>query len=119
MPTRNERLDTLRMIISNNKIKTQQELVALLQEYDIVVNQSTLSRDLLKIRAQKSHGANNCYIIPNAERYKRVYDEIQKTAPHKPTIDELINKVDKMAEELALLKKDLQLIKEQDNSAKD
>lgn len=112
MAKRNERLDTLRMIISNYRIRTQQELVARLQEYGISINQSTLSRDLLKIRAQKNHDADHCYSIPGAEYYKRVYENIQKTAPQQPTFDELITRVERLTEELENLKAELLKLKQ-------
>ena len=74
MKAKNDRLETLRMIISSRQMGNQEELLAALREEGFVVTQATLSRDLkqLKVAKAATMRGNYVYVLPNVTMYKRV-----------------------------------------------
>ena len=72
--TRDDRLDTLRMIISSRTMRSQEELLGALREEGFQLTQATLSRDLKMLKVVKASGVdgNYVYVLPNITMYKRV-----------------------------------------------
>ena len=79
MRIKKDRLETLRMIISSREMRSQEELLAALQEEGFKLTQATLSRDLkqLKVAKAASMGGNYVYVLPNVAMYKRVSSPAQ------------------------------------------
>lgn len=74
MKTKNNRLETLRMIISSREMSSQEELLNALENEGFRVTQATLSRDLKQLKVAKAatlHG-KYVYVLPNETMYKRV-----------------------------------------------
>lgn len=74
MKVKNDRLETIRMIVSNQEISSQEELLAELRKEGFQLTQATLSRDLKQLKVAKAatmHG-NYVYVLPNVTMYKRV-----------------------------------------------
>jgi transcriptional regulator of arginine metabolism len=74
MKVKNNRLETLRMIISSQQLGSQEELLSALQKEGFTLTQATLSRDLkqLKVAKAASMSGNYVYVLPNETMYKRV-----------------------------------------------
>ena len=74
MKTKNNRLETLRMIISSRELGSQEELLNALQEEGFKLTQATLSRDLKQLKVAKASTlrGNYVYVLPNDTMYKRV-----------------------------------------------
>ena len=74
MKSKNNRLDTLRMIISSREMGSQEELLQALQKEGFSLTQATLSRDLkqLKVAKAASMNGNYVYVLPSQTMYKRV-----------------------------------------------
>ena len=74
MKTKNNRLETLRMIISSRELGSQEELLGALQDEGFQVTQATLSRDLKQLKVAKAATlrGNYVYVLPNDTMYKRV-----------------------------------------------
>ena len=74
MKTKNNRLETLRMIISSRQLGSQEELLNALQEEGFKLTQATLSRDLKQLKVAKASTlrGNYVYVLPNDTMYKRV-----------------------------------------------
>ena len=74
MKTKNNRLETLRMIISSRDLGSQEELLNALENEGIRVTQATLSRDLKQLKVAKADTlrGNYVYVLPNDTMYKRV-----------------------------------------------
>jgi transcriptional regulator of arginine metabolism len=74
MKTKNNRLETLRMIISSRELGSQEELLNALGNEGIRVTQATLSRDLKQLKVAKAATlrGNYVYVLPNDTMYKRV-----------------------------------------------
>jgi transcriptional regulator of arginine metabolism len=74
MKTKNNRLETLRMIISSRDLGSQEELLNALENEGIRVTQATLSRDLKQLKVAKAATlrGNYVYVLPNDTMYKRV-----------------------------------------------
>jgi len=74
MKVKNNRLETLRMIISSREVGSQEELLNALQEEGFKLTQATLSRDLkqLKVAKASTMRGNYVYVLPNDTMYKRV-----------------------------------------------
>ena len=74
MKTKNNRLETLRMIISSRELGSQEELLNALENEGIRVTQATLSRDLKQLKVAKAATlrGNYVYVLPNDTMYKRV-----------------------------------------------
>lgn len=79
MKSKNDRLDTLRMIISSREMGSQEELLQALQKEGFTLTQATLSRDLkqLKVAKAASMNGNYVYVLPNQTMYKRVSTPVQ------------------------------------------
>lgn len=74
MSGKKDRLETLRMIISNREMSCQEELLAALHDEGYSVTQATLSRDLKQLKVAKAAmmDGNYVYVLPNVTMYKRV-----------------------------------------------
>ena len=74
MKIKNDRLETLRMIISSRELGSQDELLNALKEEGFQLTQATLSRDLkqLKVAKAATMRGNYVYVLPNDTMYKRV-----------------------------------------------
>ena len=74
MKTKNNRLETLRMIISSRELGSQEELLSALHDEGFQVTQATLSRDLKQLKVVKAATlrGNYVYVLPNETMYKRV-----------------------------------------------
>ena len=74
MKIKNDRLETLRMIISSRELGSQDELLSALKEEGFQLTQATLSRDLkqLKVAKAATMRGNYVYVLPNDTMYKRV-----------------------------------------------
>lgn len=74
MKSKKDRLETIRMIVSNREIGSQEELLGYLNDEGYNVTQATLSRDLkqLKVAKAASMNGNYVYVLPNVTMYKRV-----------------------------------------------
>ena len=74
MKVKNNRLESLRLIISSQQMGSQDELLAALQKEGFKLTQATLSRDLkqLKVAKAASMSGNYVYVLPNETMYKRV-----------------------------------------------
>ena len=74
MKTKNNRLETLRMIISSRELGSQEELLSALHDEGFQVTQATLSRDLKQLKVAKAATlrGNYVYVLPNETMYKRV-----------------------------------------------
>ena len=74
MKTKNNRLETLRMIISSRELGSQEELLNALQDEGFQVTQATLSRDLKQLKVAKAATlrGNYVYVLPNDTMYKRI-----------------------------------------------
>ncbi len=74
MKVKNDRLEALRLIISSQELRSQEELLNALQKEGYKLTQATLSRDLkqLKVAKAASMNGNYVYVLPNESMYKRV-----------------------------------------------
>ena len=74
MKSKNNRLDTIKMIISSKEIGSQEELLQELTKEGFRLTQATLSRDLkqLKVAKAASMNGNYVYVLPNNTMYKRM-----------------------------------------------
>ena len=74
MSTKNERLDTIKMIISSREINNQDELIQALKSEGFSLTQATLSRDLKQMKISKaiSQNGKSVYVLPANAMYKRV-----------------------------------------------
>lgn len=67
MKNKNSRLETIRLIISEQDIKNQEQLLQILNSKGFTVTQATLSRDLKKMKISKvanTYG-DYLYVLPN------------------------------------------------------
>lgn len=71
--TINDRLAALRLLLSENELYSQVDVMQLLKQQGIDVTQSTLSRDMKRLKVGKvSNGKGKYYYaIPNETSYKR------------------------------------------------
>ncbi len=76
MGNKNSRLTAIKLIISSNQIRSQEELLQELDKAGFAVTQATLSRDLkqLKVAKASSMDGSYMYVLPNNTMYKRVVD---------------------------------------------
>lgn len=74
MKNKNNRLDSIKMIISSKEIGSQEELLRELTKEGFRLTQATLSRDLkqLKVAKAASMNGNYVYVLPNNTMYKRM-----------------------------------------------
>lgn len=78
MKSKNNRLDSIKMIISSKEIGSQEELLQELAQEGFRLTQATLSRDLkqLKVAKAASMNGNYVYVLPNNTMYKRMTDPL-------------------------------------------
>ncbi|MBE6288411.1 MAG: arginine repressor [Mediterranea massiliensis] len=76
MKKKNNRLDTIKMIVSSREIGSQEELLQALNEEGYSLTQATLSRDLKQLKVAKAASINGkyLYVLPNDVLYKRHND---------------------------------------------
>lgn len=74
MKVKNDRLETLRMIISSQELGSQEELLIALRKEGFQLTQATLSRDLKQLKVAKASTMRGkyVYVLPNDTMYKRV-----------------------------------------------
>lgn len=72
MKSRNERMEVLRLILTNTEVGSQEALLKELRAEGYEVTQATLSRDLQKLKAAKVASANGYrYMLPENPLYRR------------------------------------------------
>lgn len=72
MKSRNERMEVLRLILSNTELGSQEALLQELEAEGYKVTQATLSRDLQKLKAAKVASATGYrYMLPENPLYRR------------------------------------------------
>lgn len=78
MKSKNNRLDSIKMIISSKEIGSQEELLQELAQEGFQLTQATLSRDLkqLKVAKAASMNGNYVYVLPNNTMYKRMTEPL-------------------------------------------
>lgn len=78
MKSRNERMEVLRLILSNTEVGSQEALLQELEAEGYKVTQATLSRDLQKLKAAKVASSSGYkYMLPDNPLYRhRATDEI-------------------------------------------
>lgn len=78
---KNERLELIRQIVSEQEIETQQELVAILESKGIVVTQATISRDIDTIGIIKVKSSSGGYVYGlSAEAARRYMNPLQRAS---------------------------------------
>lgn len=77
MKKKSNRLDAIKLIISNKEISCQEDLLKELMLEGFELTQATLSRDLkqLKVAKAASMNGNYVYVLPNDIMYKRSVDQ--------------------------------------------
>lgn len=72
MKSRNERMEVLRLILTNTEVGSQEALLKELEAEGYKVTQATLSRDLQKLKAAKVASATGYrYMLPENPQYRR------------------------------------------------
>ena len=81
MKSKNNRLDSIKMIISSKEIGSQEELLQELMKEGFCLTQATLSRDLkqLKVAKAASMNGNYVYVLPNNTMYRRMTEQQSAT----------------------------------------
>ena len=74
MKTKNERIETIKMLISSMELGSQEEVLKELAKEGYKVTQATLSRDLKQLKVAKAASMNGAYVyvLPNETMYKRI-----------------------------------------------
>lgn len=74
MRIKNNRLETLRLIISSREMCNQEQLLEALRAEGYSLTQATLSRDLKQLNVAKAAtiNGNYVYVLPNVSMYKRL-----------------------------------------------
>ena len=74
MKAKNNRMETLKMLISSQELCSQEEVSQALSQEGYKVTQATLSRDLKQLKVAKAASMNGkyVYVLPNETMYKRV-----------------------------------------------
>ncbi len=74
MKSKNNRLQTLRMLISSKELCCQDDVLKALEKEGYKVTQATLSRDMKQLKVAKATnlGGKYFYVLPNETMYKRV-----------------------------------------------
>lgn len=77
MKKKASRLNTIKLIISNKEICSQEELLEELNKEGFQLAQATLSRDLKQLKIAKASTMNGkyMYVLPNDIMYKRVVSD--------------------------------------------
>ena len=73
MKGKTSRLETVRLILSNTEIQSQDDLLKELKRQGFELTQATLSRDLKLLKAAKvaNRSGQYVYVLPNSPLYKR------------------------------------------------
>ena len=79
--TKNERLQTLRMLIASHELGTQEEVLKALRKEGYEATQATLSRDFKQLKVAKAASMNGkyVYVLPNETMYKRIHKPLSAT----------------------------------------
>ncbi|MCD8296714.1 MAG: arginine repressor [Prevotella sp.] len=74
MKSKNDRLKTLRMLISSKELCCQDDVLKALEKEGHKVTQATLSRDMKQLKVAKATNlaGKYFYVLPNEAMYKRV-----------------------------------------------
>ena len=74
MKEKNNRLETLKLLISSQEIGCQEDLLKALSQEGFNITQATLSRDLKQLKVAKAASINGryTYVLPNETMYKRI-----------------------------------------------
>ena len=74
MKEKNNRLETLKLLISSQEIGCQEDLLKALSAEGFQITQATLSRDLKQLKVAKAASINGkyTYVLPNETMYKRI-----------------------------------------------
>lgn len=74
MKVKNDRMETLKMLISSKELCSQEEVLQALQEEGFKLTQATLSRDMKQLKVAKAASMNGkyVYVLPNETMYKRI-----------------------------------------------
>lgn len=75
MTRRSTRMDSIRELVRSHQIKTQGELVTLLEERGLEVTQATVSRDITEMGLQKRE-AGGFYVLPEDLFVRRMVREL-------------------------------------------
>lgn len=77
MKKKANRLDAIKLIISNKEVSSQEELLLELIQEGFKLTQATLSRDLKQLKVAKAASINGkyVYVLPNDIMYKRNVDQ--------------------------------------------
>lgn len=75
MKVKNNRIETLKMLISSKELGSQEEVLRELRREGFQLTQATLSRDLKQLKVAKAASMNGkyIYVLPNETMYKRVH----------------------------------------------
>ena len=75
MKKRNDRIATLKMLISSQELGSQEEVLRALAKEGYHLTQATLSRDLKLLKVAKAASMNGkyVYVLPNETMYKRIH----------------------------------------------
>lgn len=84
MKSKNERLETLKMLISSKEYCSQDDLLKSLSKEGFNVTQATLSRDMKQLKIAKAASMNGKYVfvLPNETMYRRI--------PNPPSAHEML-----------------------------
>ena len=74
MKVKDNRMETLKMLISSMELGSQEEVLNALEKEGFKLTQATLSRDMkqLKVAKASTMGGDYIYVLPNETMYKRV-----------------------------------------------
>ncbi len=78
MKQKDNRIDTIKMLISSKELGSQKEVLDALAKEGFNLTQATLSRDLKQLKVAKAASMNGkyVYVLPNETMYKRVHKPI-------------------------------------------
>ena len=96
--SRNQRLDALRVILATQRLDSQDDILAQLESKGIHTSQSTLSRDLKKVKAQLKKNADGIYYsIPESEKYVRVVNG-KALGPYSAQLQDIANRLSSISQ---------------------
>jgi transcriptional regulator of arginine metabolism len=74
MKVKNDRMETLKMLISSKELCSQEEVLRALEKEGFTLTQATLSRDMKQLKVAKAASMNGkyVYVLPNETMYKRI-----------------------------------------------
>lgn len=75
MKPKDNRIETIKLLISSKEIGSQKELLDELEKEGFILTQATLSRDLKQLKVAKAASMNGkyVYVLPNETMYRRVH----------------------------------------------